>query len=141
MAPDDADRLTDRIVLVAPPIVSRRLDGANGGHRENPGSRKAIALERIATLLRVGGVFRVRDRFFARPLSEVHDVVEAWLASASDRPEDSWTRAELETHLRDAHSTCPWLFEPMLMQAGFEVRDAMYSDSRISAEYTCVRVR
>jgi ubiquinone/menaquinone biosynthesis C-methylase UbiE len=102
---------------------------------------KAIALQRIAALLRLGGVLRVRDLFLSCPLSEVRDVVEAWLARASDRPEYGWTRAELETHLRDEHSTFTWLFEPMLMQAGFEIREATYSDSRIYAGYTCVRVR
>ena len=102
---------------------------------------KAIALQRVAGFLRLGGVLRVRDLFFSCPLSEVHHVVEAWLAGAPRTSEYGWTRAELETHLREEHSTFSWLFEPMLAQAGFEVRDATYSDSRIFAEYTCVRVR
>ena len=102
---------------------------------------KAIALQRVAGFLRLGGVLRVRDLFFSCTLSEVHPVVEAWLAGAAQTPEYGWTRAELETHLREEHSTFSWLFEPMLAQAGFEVRDATYSDSRIFAEYTCVRVR
>lgn len=102
---------------------------------------KAIALERIAALLCPGGVFVVRDLFLSCPLSEAHQVVEAWLAHASDRPGVGWTRAELETHLRDEHSTFTWLFEPMLTQAGFEIREATYSDSRIYADYICVRSR
>jgi len=102
---------------------------------------KAIALQRVAGFLRLGGVLRVRDLFFSCSLSEVHPVVEAWLAGAPRTSEYGWTRAELETHLREEHSTFSWLFEPMLAQAGFEVRDATYSDSRIFAEYTCVRVR
>jgi len=102
---------------------------------------KAIALQRVAGFLRLGGVLRVRDLFFSCTLSEVHPVVEAWLAGAAQTPGYGWTRAELETHLREEHSTFTWLFEPMLVQAGFEVRDATYSDSRIFAEYTCVRVR
>ena len=102
---------------------------------------KAIALQRVAGFLPLGGVLRVRDLFFSCTLSEVHPVVEAWLAGAAQTPGYGWTRAELETHLREEHSTFTWLFEPMLVQAGFEVRDATYSDSRIFAEYTCVRVR
>lgn len=100
---------------------------------------KAIALERIAALLRPGGILVVRDLFLSCPLSESHDVVEGWLACASDRPDVGWTRAELETHLRTEHSTFTWLFEPMLIQAGFEIRDVTYSESRIYADYTCVR--
>jgi ubiquinone/menaquinone biosynthesis C-methylase UbiE len=102
---------------------------------------KAIALERIAAVLRVGGVFRTRDLFLSCPLGQVHDAIESWLARASDQPGVGWSRAELETHLRDEYSTFTWLFEPMLVQAGFEVREAAYSDSRIYAEYSCVRVR
>jgi ubiquinone/menaquinone biosynthesis C-methylase UbiE len=102
---------------------------------------KAIALERMAGLLRPGGVLRVRDLFFSCPLGEVREVIEAWLAGAPERPDYGWTRSELETHLRDEHSTFTWLFEPMLPQAGFEIREATYSESRIYAGYTCVRVR
>ena len=101
---------------------------------------KAIALERIATILRIGGVFRIRDLFLSCPLSQARDTVEVLLAGASDRPDLGWTRAELETHLRDEHSTFTWLFEPMLKQAGFEVREGVYSQSRTYAEYSCVRI-
>ncbi len=90
-------------------------------------------------MLRPGGVFVVRDLFLSCPLSEAHQVVKGWLAHAADRPEVGWTRAELETHLSDEHSTFTWLFEPMLTQAGFEIREATFSDSRIYADYTFVR--
>jgi ubiquinone/menaquinone biosynthesis C-methylase UbiE len=102
---------------------------------------KAVALERIAGMLRLGGVFRMRDLFLSCSVSEVHDVIEAWLAGAALRSEVGWTRTELEIHLREEYSTFTWLFEPMLMQAGFEVREANYSDSRMYAAYTCIRVR
>jgi ubiquinone/menaquinone biosynthesis C-methylase UbiE len=101
---------------------------------------KAIALGRVAAMLRIGGVFRVRDLFFSCGLGEVHQVVEAWLAGAATRSDQGWTRAELETHLRDEYSTFTWLFEPMLTQAGFEISEASFSASRIYAEYTCVRI-
>ena len=102
---------------------------------------KAIALSRIAGMLRDGGILRLRDLFLSCSVGEVHGIVEAWLAGAAKRTEDGWTRAELETHLREEYSTFTWLFEPMLAQAGFEVREATYTESRIYAAYTCVRVR
>ena len=101
---------------------------------------KAVALQRIAALLRLGGTFRMRDLFLSCPLAEVQEVVEAWLAGAAATPDIGWTRAELETHLREEYSTFTWLFEPMLQEAGFEIQEATYSGSRIYAEYTCVRV-
>jgi ubiquinone/menaquinone biosynthesis C-methylase UbiE len=101
---------------------------------------KAIALERMAHALKPGGILRLRDLFLSCPLSETSEVIEAWLANAATDPARGWTRAEYETHLRDEYSTFTWLFEPMLRQAGFELRDATYASSRIYAEYTCVRV-
>jgi hypothetical protein len=90
-------------------------------------------------MLRVGGIFRVRDLFLSCELSEVHEVIEAWLAGATLRAEEEWTRAECETYLRDEYSTFTWLFEPMLEQVRFEIQEATHRDSRIYAAYTCVR--
>lgn len=100
---------------------------------------KGIALQRTAAMLRPGGVLRLRDLVFACEPAEAGAVVEAWLAGAAERPEDGWTRAELEAHVRQEHSTYTWLLEAMLAHAGFEVRDASYSSSRLYAAYTCVR--
>lgn len=66
---------------------------------------KAVALRRIADLLRPGGILRLRDLVFAFPLRAADARIEAWLAQAPERPEDGWTRAELEAHLHDEHST------------------------------------
>jgi ubiquinone/menaquinone biosynthesis C-methylase UbiE len=98
---------------------------------------KALALKRIAGVLRSGGILRVRDLFLSCDLDELDDVVGAWLAKAPVRPEQGWTRAELETHLREEHTTFTWLFEPMLAQAGFQVQEFTYSESRTHASYTC----
>jgi ubiquinone/menaquinone biosynthesis C-methylase UbiE len=102
---------------------------------------KVIALHRIAAMLRPGGVLRVRDLFLSCQVDEVDRVVEAWLQGAAERLDQGWTRAEFETHLREEYSTFTWLFEVMLQRAGFEIQDATYTDSRIYAEYTCIRAR
>lgn len=100
---------------------------------------KALALERIAALLRPGGVLRLHDLVFACEPDETGRVVDAWLAGAAARPEDGWTRLELETHVREEHSTFTWLLEPMLARVGFEIREASYRPSRPYAAYTCVK--
>jgi ubiquinone/menaquinone biosynthesis C-methylase UbiE len=100
---------------------------------------KAVALRRIARMLRPGGILRLRDLFFSCELDELDGVVGAWLAGAAPNASQGWTRAEYATHLRDEYSTFTWLFEPMLEHAGFEILDASYSASRIYAEYTCKR--
>jgi SAM-dependent methyltransferase len=98
---------------------------------------KAIALERIAALLRPGGVFRLRDIVFAFEPSEAATRIAAWLDTAAPRPELGWTRDELEAHVRDEHSTFSWLLEPMLERAGFEIEQADYGSLRIYAAYLC----
>ena len=100
---------------------------------------KAIALERVAALLRPGGVFRLRDIVFACEPSEADAVVAAWLDTAAPSGDVGWTRRELETHLRDEHSTFTWLLEPMLERAGFEIAQADHSSLQVYAAYVCVR--
>jgi len=64
--------------------------------------------------------------------------IEDWLADAAPTPVEGWTRAELETHVRDEHSTFAWLHESLLEHAGFEIieRDVR---GRIYATYVCRR--
>jgi SAM-dependent methyltransferase len=101
---------------------------------------KALALRRIAAVLRTGGVLRLRDLVVSSDLAQVEQDIEAWLAGAPARSEVGWTRPEYEVHLREEYSTFSWLLEPMLERAGFRVDSAEYSDSRIFAAYTCVKI-
>lgn len=100
---------------------------------------KGLALERVAEVLRPGGVLRLRDLIFSCGPEESEGVIEAWLRAAPADAEEGWTRLELETHLRRELSTFSWLLEPMLQRAGFEIRDAAYSESKVFASYVCVR--
>ncbi len=100
---------------------------------------KGLALEHVAEVLRPGGVLRLRYLIFSCGPEESEDVIEAWLRAAPADAEEGWTRLELETHLRREFSTFSWLLEPMLQRAGFEIRDAAYSESKVFASYVCVR--
>lgn len=101
---------------------------------------KAVALARVAAILRPGGVLRLRDLMYSFDPREAERAFENWLAHASPRPEQGWTRAELETHVRDEHSTFTWLLESMLERTGLKIQEREYSASQIYAAYTCVRV-
>lgn len=100
---------------------------------------KAIALVRIAALLRPGGVFRLRDLVYSFAPQDADAVIEAWLGPAPSDPARGWTRAELATHLRDEYSTYNWLLEPMLERAGFLIQEAENVQGSVFAAYTCVR--
>lgn len=101
---------------------------------------KALALQRIATILKPGGVLYLRDLIFSFEPRESERVIADWLAGAPEHPGRGWTRAELETHLREEHSTFSWLLEPMIAHAGFEIREAQHASSRLYSAYTCVKI-
>jgi ubiquinone/menaquinone biosynthesis C-methylase UbiE len=100
---------------------------------------KAIALRRIAELMSPGGVLRLRDFIFSFDVDKTEAAVEQWLSGAAKDPDMGWTRTELETHLREEHSTYAWLLEPMLAQAGFEIREATPIPSGVYTSYICVK--
>jgi SAM-dependent methyltransferase len=100
---------------------------------------KALALQRIAEMLKPSGVFRLHDLVYSFEPRESTEAIEAWLAGAADLPEDGWTRSELDTHVREEHSTFSWLLEPLLERAGFEIQQAMHRPSRTYSAYTCVK--
>jgi SAM-dependent methyltransferase len=101
---------------------------------------KAIALERIARLLRPHGVLRLRDLVYSFRPQEADATIASWLASAPEDPTQGWTAAQLAEHVREEHSTFTWLLEPMLERAGFDVRDRWLSPNRTYGAYTCVRM-
>ena len=100
---------------------------------------KALALQRIVSILRPGGLLLLRDLVFSFEPDQAQTAIVSWLAGAASSPEEGWTREELEAHLRQEYSTFTWLIEPMLRHAGFQIRRAEYSPSGIYAAYLCVR--
>lgn len=101
---------------------------------------KAVALARMAAMTAPGGMLRLWDVVFSFDATTAPDALERWFATAPGTGVDAdWTRAELEEHVRDEHSTFTWLLEPMIERAGFTIESARYSDDRIFAKYLCTR--
>lgn len=103
---------------------------------------QAVALSRMASFLRPGGLLRLSDVVYGFAPGEAAQRLQSWIDTyAPPAPADqhSWARADLEEHIRDEHSTFTWLLEPMLEQAGFGIEEATYSEDRIFAQYLCVR--
>jgi ubiquinone/menaquinone biosynthesis C-methylase UbiE len=95
---------------------------------------KALALERIASILRPGGVLRLHDLVFSFDPREAAHIIDAWLARG-------WTRPEIEKDIREEHITFSWLLEPMLERAGFAIQDVRHHASRCYSAYTCEKAR
>lgn len=102
---------------------------------------KALALERIASMLGPGGALRLHDLVFSFDPREAEHVIEAWLASAVDQPYRGWTRPAIEKDVREEYITFSWLLELMLERAGFAIQDARHHASRCYSAYTCVSAR
>jgi len=99
---------------------------------------KGVALSRIRTLLAPGGILVLRDLVYDFEPADADRRIDDWLAGAAPTSAEGWTRAELETHVRNEHSTFAWLLESLLEHAGFEIieRDVR---GRIYATYVCRR--
>ena len=101
---------------------------------------KAVALERIARLLRSGGVLLLQDIVYSFELTNASGAFAAWVASAPSDPSKGWTAEQLVEHVREEYSTFNWLLEPMLEQVGFEIHARHLSENGIYAAYTCIRL-
>jgi SAM-dependent methyltransferase len=101
---------------------------------------KGIALARIASMLRPGGVLRLVDIVYSVDPDDAEVVIRRWLAhSGAHRIERGWTQAELEEHVREEQSTFSWLLEPMIERSGLVLEDAVYGPDRMVARYVCRR--
>jgi ubiquinone/menaquinone biosynthesis C-methylase UbiE len=99
---------------------------------------KAVALDRIARMLRPGGVLRVHDLIYDFAPGEAGEVFDRWLAGAATDPAQGYTSEDYAEHIRTEHSTFRWLFEPMLDAAGFRIVTADFRAS-VYGTYTCVK--
>jgi ubiquinone/menaquinone biosynthesis C-methylase UbiE len=114
----------------------------DGVHTRNalhqlPDFFKALALDRIARMLRPGGVLRLNDLIYDFRPAESGQVFQGWLDHAAADPAAGYTSEDYAEHIRTEFSTFRWLLEPMLAQAGFEIVSADF-DRRLYGAYTCV---
>ena len=99
---------------------------------------QAIALRRIADMLRPGGVLRLSDVVYSFEPADAEQCIEAWITDLMTTDvEAGWTRAEIAEHVREENSTFTWLLEPMIVRAGFEIIESTYSTSQMLAQYLC----
>jgi SAM-dependent methyltransferase len=99
---------------------------------------KAVALDRIAGMMRPGGVLRLRDLIYDFSPSEAARVFRGWFEYAASDPADGYTAGDYAEHIRTEFSTYRWLLEPMLAATGFEIVSADF-DGRLYGAYTCVK--
>lgn len=90
-------------------------------------------------MIRPGGALRLWDVVYSFDPADAEDRIEARSATGNAPDAGGWSRAELEEHVRDEHSTFTWLLEAMSRRSGFTVENADYSDDGIFAKYVIHR--
>ncbi|MGH2551554.1 MAG: class I SAM-dependent methyltransferase, partial [Thermomicrobiales bacterium] len=66
---------------------------------------KVIALQRIAAMLELGGVLRLRDLVYSFPVAATETKIDAWIAGGAQTSDRGWTSEELAIHVRTEFST------------------------------------
>jgi SAM-dependent methyltransferase len=99
---------------------------------------KAVALDRIAHMMRPGGVLRLRDLIYDFRPDQAAEVFRRWFDHAAKDPADGYTAEDYAEHIRTEFSTFRWLLEPILAAAGFEIVTADFG-GRLYGAYTCVK--
>lgn len=99
---------------------------------------KALALRRIAGMLRPGGVLRLRDLIYDFQPGEASEIFDGWFSGAAADPKEGYTAADYAEHIRTEFSTFRWLLEPMLAATGFEIVSVSF-ERRLYGAYTCVK--
>jgi len=120
-----------------------RAEPADGVHTRNalhqlPDFWKALALQRIADMLRPGGVLRLRDLIYDFQPGQASDIFDGWFAGAATDPAAGYTAADYAEHIRTEFSTFRWLLEPMLAAAGLGIVSVSFQ-GRLYGAYTCVK--
>lgn len=100
---------------------------------------KMTAFLRIATMLKLKGVFYLRDVVFSFPPANYEASIDKWIREVAKPEGEGWTARDFEMHVRDEHSTYGWIIEGMLTRAGFEIVEANYNTAAY-AEYLCIKI-
>lgn len=85
---------------------------------------KMIAFLRIASMLKTGGIFYLRDAIFSFPPDEYQSRINAWIERVAKPEGEGWTARDFEMHVREEHSTFEWIIEGMLTRSGFTILEA-----------------
>ncbi len=99
---------------------------------------KVLALDRIARILRPGGVLRLRDLIYDFRPADAERIFRDWFDNAAADPADGYTAEDYAEHIRTEFSTFRWLLEPMLAAAGFEIVTVEF-ERHLYGAYTCIK--
>lgn len=97
---------------------------------------KVVALARLRSILRTGGLLRLVDIAYSFGPQQAEERIEAWRASfPAEAGAGEWARGDIDEHVRDEHSTFTWLLESMIERNDFRIERAEHSSDGLEAAY------
>ena len=98
---------------------------------------KLVALRRMAAMLKPKGRLHLFDVVFSFNVARYESSCKRFVKAAGDWMGPSG-QAEAETHLSAEYSTCDWIMEGLLEEAGFDVETADRKDDFLTT-YVCTK--
>ena len=99
---------------------------------------KQVALLRINKMVKVGGLLYIHDVVFQFDPRDYAGKIDSWISGLAKVAGEEF-RSEIETHIRDEHSTFGWVLRGMLEKAGFTVEKCRSNDEFVT-EYACRKI-
>jgi putative AdoMet-dependent methyltransferase len=96
---------------------------------------KQIALNRINTILREGGVLYLKDTVYSFDVNLYEEFFEQWISGTRTLAGEELAQ-DVITAVREEFSTCDWIMEELLRRAGFTIQQVEY-DQGFLAQYVC----
>lgn len=96
---------------------------------------KAIALQNIRRMLKVDGIFYLKDVVYSSHAENYEEYFDALITNVETHAGKEFT-SEYKEHIRNEYSTLDWIMEEMLTRAGFEIETALVENEVITT-YLC----
>ncbi len=98
---------------------------------------KLVALKRINSMLKKGGIFYLRDTVYSFDVNNYEDFFNSWLSGIKQIAGEEIAK-DTEIAIRDEFSTFDWIMEELIKRAGFEIETANFHQGFLVV-YTCVK--
>jgi ubiquinone/menaquinone biosynthesis C-methylase UbiE len=98
---------------------------------------KLTGLRRLAQMLKTGGRLYLFDVVFSFNVDDYESRLSKWVKTTAERIGLAFAE-EVAIHIREEYSTCDWIMEGLLKQAGFVIETANYKHDLMAA-YLCTR--
>ncbi|MDX9973129.1 MAG: class I SAM-dependent methyltransferase [FCB group bacterium] len=99
---------------------------------------KAVALRRMAGMLRPGGRLYLFDVVYSFGVEEAETALDAWVEGIRAGAGDEMA-GEAAVHIRDEYSTFEWILDGLLERAGFAIEEKVAGPGG-GLGYVCVRI-